>query len=241
MHKSFVAIRPVLGKDYPLEGPEAEHIIKSLRMKPGEKMILCDGEQNDYICEISSVLDKAVILTPVAVEYSAAEPDVAVTLYQCVPKGDKMGEIIKRAVELGVTTMIPVLSARCISRPDEKAASKTERYQKIALEAAKQSNRGAVPMVLAQIDFKELISKIKSHGQAFLLYECERDNPFAKQNFSKKDVAVIIGPEGGFSPEEAKLISQSGATSCTLGRRILRTETASACALSIIMANTNNM
>ena len=242
MHKCFVSEKPVLGKNFLLEGEEALHIIKSLRMREGEQILLCDGKCNDFLCEISEFTKSTVAVTPLQKSISTAEPNLAVTLYQCIPKGDKMETIIQKSVELGVFSVIPVLSSRCISKPDKKSAiSKNTRYNQIALEAAKQSNRGIVPSVALQISFNELVRILSRHEQTFLLYEGETENSFAKQNFKGGDIAFIVGPEGGFSKDEALSLAKSGAISCSLGSRILRTETAGLCALSVIMAKTDNM
>ena len=155
-----------------ITGDDAKHIAKVLRMKASEKLVACDCQGRDYDCVISEVCDKQVELTVEKVYPSETEPSVMVTLYQAMPKSDKMELIIQKAVELGVSAIVPVQTKRCVSRPDAKSmAKKLERYNRIALEAAKQCGRGRIPQVLPMLDYSEALTAVKADERAFLFYE----------------------------------------------------------------------
>ncbi len=222
-----------------LEGADARHVAKSLRVRIGEELTVCDSKGKDYRCVVTSVGDDRVDLSVVEVKQNETEPGVFVTLYQCLTKGDKMDTIVRQAVECGVSQIVPVLSENCVSRPDEKSiAKKLERWQKIADEAAGQSGRGIMPKVLPCRTLKQMLGEIKSVDKAFFFYEAG-GKLMQKQDI--KTAAVIIGPEGGFSKVEAELLEQNGAEVTTLGPRILRAETAPIAALTLLMFNTGNM
>ena len=171
----------------------------------------------------------------------AAEPDIDVTLFQAVPKLDKLEFIIQKAVELGVNRIIPVLSRRCISRPDEKDfAKKLGRLNKIAEGAAKQSGRGIIPEVMPIISYKNAVEQMKNLDCCVILYE-NGGKRFDEVSFDgKKSVGVVIGSEGGFDESEIELAVNAGVQSVWLGNRILRCETAPITALSILMFLTKN-
>ncbi len=222
-----------------LEGDDARHVAKSLRIKIGEELTVCDLKGNDYRCQVSGVFADRVDLNIIEVKKNDTEPSVFVTLYQCLTKGDKMDTIVRQAVECGVGRVVPVLSENCVSRPDEKSLTKKiERWQKIANEAAGQSGRGILPQVMPCITLKQVQEEIKSVDKAFFFYEA---GGVPMQTQSIKTAAVIVGPEGGFSKDEASHLEQAGATVTTLGPRILRAETAPVAALTVLMLNTGNM
>ena len=208
-----------------LVGEDAAHVAKSLRMRLGETLILChDGV--DYTCKIVGFERDAVLVELVSVQPCAAEPNVAVTLFQGLPKGDKMDLIVQKAVEVGVGAIVPVVTKRCISRPDEKNLhKKVQRWQKIALEAAKQSGRGIVPKVLDVQDFPQAVTLGAQLEEAILFYE-GGGAPLKTLLQQAKSVAIFIGPEGGFEEDEVKCAVEAGVSICSLGNRILRTETA---------------
>ena len=226
-----------------LTGSDANHIGRSLRMKAGEAVtVCCNG--TDYCCTIGSITADTVFLDLVEKHRCAAEPNIEVTLFQAVPKLDKLEYIIQKSVELGVSRIVPVLTRRCISRPDGKdfAAKKLPRLNKISEEAAKQSGRGIVPQVTPIADLKEAAAMMEKLDRTVLLYEEEGGCSFGEVGFEGvKSVGLVIGSEGGFDPEEAETIVRSGAKQVWLGRRILRCETAPITALSILMFLTNNM
>ena len=225
-----------------ITGDDAKHIARVLRMKAGEKLVACDCQGRDYDCVISEVCDKQVELTVEKVYPSETEPSVKVTLYQAMPKSDKMELIIQKAVELGVSAIVPVQTKRCVSRPDAKSmAKKLERYNRIALEAAKQCGRGRIPQVLPMLDYSEALTAMKADERAFLFYE-NSTSSFRKELEQKvSSVSIMVGAEGGFEEEEVSKALEQGIASLSLGKRILRCETAPLAALSIIMYETGNM
>ena len=226
-----------------LTGSDANHIGRSLRMRVGEAVTVCCSGV-DYYCTIGSITADAVYLDLVEKHRCAAEPNVEVTLFQAVPKLDKLEYIIQKSVELGVSRIVPVLTRRCISRPDEKdfAKKKLPRLNKIAEEAAKQSGRGLIPEVTPMVDLREAIEMMKQLDRTVLLYEEEGGCSFGDVELSGvRTVGLFIGSEGGFDREEAEMAVNSGAKQVWLGKRILRCKTAPITALSILMFLTNNM
>ena len=181
-----------------------------------------------------------VDLSVISREMSVAEPDVKVTLYQALPKGDKMELIIQKSVEIGVTEIVPVISSRCVSRPDKKSLSKKiPRWQKIAKQAAMQSGRGIIPKVQECISFKEAV--LSARGEKVIFYELGGDSLKSVLESRPKEISIFIGSEGGFSSEEVSLVTDNDGRKATLGKRILRAETAPLVALTTIMYETENM
>ena len=224
-----------------IEGDDAKHIAKSLRMRVGEALTVCDTKGNDYNCTISAVLDGRIELDVNNVVKTVSEPSVEVTLFQCLTKGDKMDLIVRQAVEMGVSKVVPTVSQNCVSRPDEKQLNKKiERWQRIADEAAGQSGRGILPQVLDSMTLNEVAKKLSGFDKCYFFYELGGES-VGKIEPDVKKIAVIIGPEGGFSLAEAERFKTAGATVSTLGPRILRAETAPVAAVSLIMHSSNNM
>lgn len=228
-----------IGDSVTLTGDSATHISKSLRMQQGDIITVCDAG-TDYECEIVSV-GSEVTAKVLSSSQNVTEPDIDVTLFQCVPKGDKLEYVIQKAVEMGVGKIVPVLSSRCISRPDIKSAKKkNERYNKIAYSACEQSGRGKLVRVEPMITLNEAVSRIKEHELSLLFYE-KGGSPLTKAFKKCGSVCIFIGPEGGFDDGEAKSIVDAGAVAVTLGKRILRTETAPIAALCGCMLLSGNM
>lgn len=225
-----------------LTGSDAVHVGRSLRMKPGEPLTVCCGGI-DYNCEISEITSDTVYLSLKEKVVCAAEPNIEVTLFQAVPKMDKLEYIIQKSVELGVSRIVPMLTRRCVSRPDERDfAKKLARLNKIAAEAAKQSGRGIIPQVTPIVSYKKALEMMKELDRNVLLYEEEGGVPFGEADLTgAKTVGLVIGSEGGFDREEAEACTAVGAAQVWLGKRILRCETAPITALSILMFLTNNM
>lgn len=219
-----------------ITGEDARHIAKSLRMRLGEELILCDMNGCDYRCEISAISDGMVTLEVLEKKPCASEPKVRVSLFQALPKSDKLESIAQKAVELGVSELTPVLTSRCVSRWDKKdEAKKLERLRKIVLEAAKQSGRGIIPRGNSLCGFEEAVSRMKASPLAILFYE-RAETPLREILVSDFDrISIMTGCEGGFSPEEAAFAVENGIAAASLGGRILRCETAPLCALSAIM------
>lgn len=225
-----------------ITGSDAVHIGRSLRMRPGEPVtVCCDGI--DYNCTIAEITEDTVTLDLVSRERCAAEPNIEVTVYQAVPKLDKLETIIQKTTELGAARIVPVLSRRCVSRPAEKDfAKKLIRLNKIAESAAKQSGRGIIPQVMPMIPFGEAVRQLGELDKAVILYEEEGGKHFSEVDLSgAKTVGLLIGSEGGFDKEEAELACNAGAERVWLGKRILRCETAPITAMSILMFLTNNI
>lgn len=220
-----------------ITGGDARHIALSLRMKIGEHLVLCDGNGREADCEIKEICPESVVLSVASRCDSKAEPKTEVVLYQALPKFDKFEYIVQKSVELGVSRIVPVLTSRCISRPDEKTmAKKIERLQKIADEAAKQSGRGRLPKVSGLLSFKNAVKEMSTAKLPILFFE-HGDIPLREhiENYSGGSVAILIGAEGGFSDEEASFAEENGVHSVSLGPRILRCETAPIAAISAIM------
>ena len=220
-----------------IEGGDARHIALSLRMKQGEELILCDGKGTEAVCAVASLCPESVVLDVKERRASETEPKTRVTLYQALPKADKMEYVVQKAVELGVYRIVPVLTSRCISRPDEKtAAKKRERLCKIAAEAAKQSGRGIIPEVDGVLTFKNAVKEMSTAGLPIFFFE-HASLPLRKymEKYTGGDIAVMVGAEGGFSDEEAAFAEENGLLSASLGPRILRCETAPVAALAAIM------
>ena len=225
-----------------LTGSDARHIGRSLRMKPGEPVTVCCCGI-DYNCVIDRITGEDVFLRLLEKVPCAAEPDIELTLFQAVPKLDKLEFIIQKSVELGVARIVPVLTRRCISRPDPRDfAKKLPRLNKIAEEAAKQSGRGIIPEVTDMVSLRQMLGMIKSIDKNILLYEEQGGCSFGEAGLSGiRSASLIIGSEGGFDKEEAEAITAAGAEQVWLGKRILRCETAPITAISILMFLTNNM
>lgn len=222
-----------------ITGTDARHIGFSLRTKPGEILTVCAGG-TDYKCSINRITEDAVFLDILESRLCAAEPSIDLTLYQAVPKLDKLETIIQKSVELGASKIVPVLTRRCISRPKD-FAKKLERLNKIALEAAKQSGRGIIPEVMPIIDFKTAVSQMSETDCPVMLYE-EGGVRFSQlETDGKKSFSLLIGSEGGFDPEEAEYAKNAGINTVWLGERILRCETAPLTAISILMFITKNL
>ncbi len=225
-----------------LNEEQSRHISKSLRMKTGDMITVCNGNGTDYGCMIEDITKSSVMLSVCYRQASDSEPNIKVSLYQGVPKGDKMEDIIQKCVELGVHSITPVLTKRSISRPDEKQAAKKKiRYNKIALEAAQQSGRGIVPEIKAMTGFKQAVETCCA-DLIILFYEGggkSLKNIIETEN--AETIAVFIGPEGGFEKEEVETVLKKGGINATLGKRILRTQTAPVAALSSIMLLTGNL
>lgn len=224
-----------------IDGENARHIAKALRMRVGDTVTLCDGENNEYLCRLDAFTDTQVYATVLEKSECKSEPPYRVTLLQCLPKSDKMEYIIQKSVELGVNRIIPMESSRCVVRLDDKSApKKIERWQKIANEAAGQCGRGILPAVEMPMPFAGALELLKEGGLGMFCYENERIRTISEVLKScenpPKDIFVLIGSEGGFSPEEARLAEEKGFIVTGLGSRILRAETAPLCVLSIISA-----
>lgn len=224
-----------------LDGESARHIAKSLRMRVGDVICVTDGGGDDYGCQIEEITKDEVVLKVCYKQACESEPSCRVTIYQGVPKSSKMEDIIQKCVELGVCKIVPTLTKRCVSRPDDRAAGKkNQRYQKIALEAAQQSGRGIVPKIENMKTLRQAIVEDESDVK-IVFYEGGGEKLADIVKPDTESVSVFIGPEGGFEQEEVEQIEASGGVRATLGKRILRTQTAPVAALTAIMLLTGNL
>jgi 16S rRNA (uracil1498-N3)-methyltransferase len=208
-----------------------------LRHSIGDIITVCDGNSMDYECEIRSIAKNEAILDILHKMKCESEPNFKVTLFQGLPKSDKLELIIQKCVELGVYEIVPVITQNTIVRVKENSVkSKNDRYMKISEAAAKQCNRGIIPVVSEPISFDAAVSRLMEKETAFIAYENEK---IIKKTYltdiKANDIGIFIGPEGGFTKEEADKCIKSGIFSVSLGKRILRTETAGLAALAVII------
>lgn len=237
----FFTENNITTEKYLLFGESAKHISKVLRMNRGEEITLVTPDKTECLCKISDITADSVSVDVLTKRICQNEPNVEVTLYQALPKGDKMDYIIQKCVELGVTKIVPVISARCISRPDAKSLAKKQvRWQKIALQAAMQSRRGIVPEVGECVSFSKAAELSKENDKTIIFYEMGGESVKNILTETPKSIGIFIGSEGGFEQDEVDKIAENGGKTATLGRRILRCETAPLAALSIIMYQTGN-
>ncbi len=234
---SAVGIRPDGIKTIMICGEDAFHITKSLRMKAGEKIDVCDMGRREYTCTITET-GETVFAEVISEKNSDTEPPYTAVLYQALVKGDKFDTVVQKAVECGVTKIIPVITDRCVVRLDKKgAAKKAERWQRIALEAAKQCGRSIIPEIGELMTFKEALDDASKADIPLFCYEAERGCTLSDALSNAPEnpsVSIVIGSEGGFSVSEAELAVQKGLNCVGLGKRILRTETASSFVLACL-------
>lgn len=239
-----------VGTELVLDGEEAKHITTVLRMKTGDELLLINGTGSEMLARISEESRGAVRLEVVSEAPCAAEPTNRVTLFQCLPKAGKLEVIIQKCVELGIFAIQPVYSKRCVVKPDAKD-SKLVRFNRVSQEASKQSGRGRIPAVLPVRNLTEC--DFSGFDAVLIAYEDEERTTLKQvlrgENFKARteadgisndggmDIAIVIGPEGGFEPAEVESVlkKNSAASSVSLGKRILRTETAGMAMLAMLM------
>lgn len=237
MPKFFFDQNDISGGQVCLSGENEKHIKTVLRAREGEEVTLCDGAGMDYQCRIVS-LEKGVLLDILSKEACETEPKTEITLYQGLPKADKMELIIQKCVELGIDRIVAVSTERAIVRLDKKEEKKLERWQKIAEAAAKQSGRGKIPEVCGRVlKFKEAVEEAAKLDGAIIPYEKEEKTGLRQfvQGFRGKSIGIFIGPEGGFAETEIAFAEERGILPVTLGKRILRTETAGMVTTAIVL------
>lgn len=220
----------IINEDY-------KHISKVLRMSPNEKISICNRKTGDRVLSEIVSIDKEKVVCKIIKKLESNEMNINVTIYQGIPKSDKMEYIIQKAVELGATKIVPVEMKNCIAKIKD-VDKKTARWQVISETAAKQSKRNIIPKVTKPMDISQICNEIKNYDVVLVAYENEEKmniKEMFKTNRNAKNIAVIIGPEGGLTETEVSQIIEKGATSVSLGKRILRTETASIVMLSMIM------
>jgi 16S rRNA (uracil1498-N3)-methyltransferase len=239
MPRFFVGKSDVSCDFIDISGEDYNHIRKVLRLKSGDRITVCDGEGTDYLVEIVNFEDAAVKTRIVESIKNSTEPPVQITLFQGLPKSDKMDYIIQKAVELGICEIVPVITERTVVKTDRKNSDKKcERWNRISMEAAKQCNRGIIPKVEFPVSFKEALDAAKGSSLSLIPYEKETGinlREVLTNRSSKGKVSVFIGPEGGFTETEIEAALSCGIQPVTLGPRILRTETAGIAVLAILM------
>lgn len=239
MQTFYIDKKDVDHKRIVVRGDVCHHITRVLRMRVGESLRFSDNENYFYEGTITEINKDSVEVAVDDYYTIEDEPKLSVTLIQCLPRGDKMDQILQKATELGVTKVLPVESENSQVRLKNKAADKQDRWQKIVNSAAEQCGRGRIPLVGLPCSLKEAMASLDEDCAILFCYEREENNSFRKtvEMFKAKTdkVALVIGPEGGFSEREADLIIEAGGHSVTMGSRILRTETAGPTALAVLM------
>lgn len=237
MTRFFVSQQELMRDDPILTGENAAHA-KVLRLRQGEQVVLCDGEGTECLCCIDTAGSDQYVLRVLERYASVTEPSVKVSVYIAFPKSDKLEHIIQKATELGAYEIVVFPSSRCVSRPDEKSLpKKIERWKKIAASAAEQSGRGYIPQVIALSGFAAAVQRAAQADLGLLFYENEQATTLhmALNSGNWNSISILTGPEGGLEVSEVEQASRAGMQVCTLGKRILRCETAPLCALSAIM------
>ncbi len=240
MPKFFVPKENILNDKIIISGEDVSHIKKVLRMNTGDGLTLCDGKGINYDAVIDSITDGKIECSIISESKSETEANIEVTLFQGIPKAAKTDYIIQKTTELGIVRIVPVAMSRCVAKIDnaKDAAKKQQRWQKIAEEAAKQSGRGIVPVVDMPISFDKAVEMLLQNDIYFAPYECEEQNSLKSVLTSKnnaKKIGFIIGPEGGFDLKEIEKLKEKNIPTITLGKRILRTETAGEAVLAMTM------
>ena len=237
MPRYFVPKKEIGSSFLVLTGENAAHA-RVQRLKNGDAVTVCDGEGTDYACTVSDTSNGQICLVVHREDVSQSEAAVACSVYMAFAKADKFEHVIQKATELGACELVCFPSARCVSRPDEKAlAKKLDRWQKIAASAAEQSGRGRIPRVIVLSSYAQALARAAQAELAVCFYENEERLTFraAIEAAPFHTAAILTGPEGGFEPEEIRQAAEAGLKICTLGSRILRCETAPLCALSALM------
>ena len=237
MTRFFVTPEEMQPNFFVLTGENAAHA-KVLRLKVGEQVLVCDGAGRECLCSVTGYSDREVELSVLERMESASEAKILASVYMALPKADKLEHVIQKATELGAYEIVTFPTARCVSRPDEKSLKKKlERWQKIAASAAEQSGRGRIPQVVVLGSYAEALQRAAQADLAIIFYENEHATTL-KQTLSSGSyttISLLSGPEGGLEESEIAKAREAGLRVCTLGRRILRCETAPLCGLSAVM------
>jgi len=247
MQKFFVEENQIENNKIYIKGPDVKHILNVLRLEKNEKIQLCNKETfENYITIIEEIQKERIVTNIIEKLQTSVESNVEIHLYQGLPKADKMELIIQKTTELGIYKITPIDMVRCVVKLDEKdAKKKIERWQKIAEAAAKQSKRDIIPKIENKLKLKEVIDKIKDYDAFIVAYEEEIEKTLKqvlrnlKTNNNYK-IAILVGPEGGIDAKEIEILKENGAIIVTLGKRILRTETAPIAMVSNILYELEN-
>lgn len=247
MQRYFVSPKQMNEESIRILGEDAHHLIRVLRVKIGEQIIVSDGQGTEVLGKVTATDESSVVVERVTELKTSGEPNVEVWIAQSLPKGDKFETVVQKCTELGASRIIPFISERTIVRYDEKKLQKRmERWRKIAKEAAEQSHRSAIPVIESPRNWKALLESVPSTN-ALLCYEQERSKGIKtalqslRAEAESQPMLIVIGPEGGLTEAEAKQAQEAGCVTVSLGRRILRTETAAMTALTCIMYEFDEM
>ncbi|MCL2610129.1 MAG: 16S rRNA (uracil(1498)-N(3))-methyltransferase [Defluviitaleaceae bacterium] len=213
-----------------IRGEDVNHIKNVMRLSKGDTITVCDGEKNDYLCEIIGLIKEKAHLSILEKSLNENEPSTKITLYQALPKAGKLEEIIQKATELGINEIIPIETAYSVVKVKDMNEKKYERYEKVAKAAAQQCKRGVIPIIKSVQHFKDIQPK----GTTILAYEKETLS-FANDLKIENDCSIIVGAEGGFSEEEISLAKERSFHVISLGKRILRLETASIVLATLVL------
>ena len=241
MHCFYTEKENITGSQVRIVGADVNHIRNVLRMEAGEEIVVCDGEGTFHTCAIRQVSKEEIETEILESKEAETELPVKITLFQGLPKKDKMELIIQKAVELGVGEIVPVSTRFCVAKIEDakKEKKKLERWQEIARAAAKQSGRGVIPQVKPVMTLKEALQAASQMDESVIPYEKAEGMKAASGEIKKmakcQSVGIFIGPEGGFAVEEIERAKEAGSVPISLGKRILRTETAGLCILSVLM------
>lgn len=237
MAKFFVDNQFIKDDKVFINGENKKHMTNVLRLKIGDNIEISSGDGFDYICQIEQITETEVVAKIIDCFGNKSEPKVKITLYQGLPKAEKMELIIQKCVELGIDKIVPVNTDRCIVKLAGKEDKKIARWNKISESAAKQSRRGKIPVVEPVLNFQKAIEKAKCDDLTIIPYEKEQNNSLKTvvKNFKGKNISIFIGPEGGFSEKEIEFAIKNNVMPITLGKRILRTETAGFVTTAILL------
>ncbi|MBQ2937922.1 MAG: 16S rRNA (uracil(1498)-N(3))-methyltransferase [Clostridia bacterium] len=250
MPKFFVKQEQIQDNKIIIQGQDVNHIRKVLRGKIGDELQICNSQNGEnFLCDIKNIENENIICNIKKKIEEKVESNIEVTIFQGLPKADKMEYIIQKSVELGVYDITPIEMKRCVVKLNEKDKNKKElRWQKISEVAAKQCGRDLIPKINNIINVKKLCNLIDNYDIVLVAYENEKENTLKQQlkkiksseEYSKLKIGIIIGPEGGLEENDVEILKNSGAEIITLGKRILRTETVALNVLSIIMYELEN-
>lgn len=246
MPKFFIDGKNIQNSTAKIYGSDVKHITKVLRLQEKSILILCDGEGFDYVARLSKVENDVLTLDIIEKKPCNAEPKLKVTIFQGIPKSAKMEYIIEKCTELGVDSLVPVITERTVVKFDEKDSGlkKLTRWRKIAAESVKQCARGSIPQIYDIYDLNETEGLIKCLDLVIVAYEDEKETSLKevlKENKNASSIGIFIGPEGGFDKNEIEFLASLGVKTVTLGNRILRTETAGQAVLSAVMYEYDEM
>jgi 16S rRNA (uracil1498-N3)-methyltransferase len=241
MYRFYIGKEQIQGESICIENSDVNHIRNVLRLETGDWLVACDGQGTDYVSRIRSVSPERIELSVEKIQETGTELDTRITLFQGIPKKDKMELIIQKAVELGAYEIVPVMMKRCVVKLDKgsKAQKKQERWQMIAEAAAKQCDRGIIPHVHAPVTMEQAFDMATSLEYNMIPYELqdgmEDSRKIVEKACTHSSVGIFIGPEGGLEKQEVEQAVALGVHPLSLGKRILRTETAGMALLSIMM------